>query len=289
MRRIPFHLALALMVGISRIGAAQARAESAAPPDAPPRTLMEEGRRRYGAGDYAGALACFEAAARRAGGRLDPARAHFNAAATLYRLDRLDEAETLWKDALRTGDLETQAAAWYNLARVEIERAERLAATGQAATAREPMTRAIESLRNAIRLAPDDLEAKINFEWARRRLDELEEQARKEEPPPSPQTPGESPPQKTPDSTQPEAGDEASPAAGEQPQGGEGDDAPRPAETPDGAETAGSPRETPAAGEREMTAEDAERLLDALRAEEEALRRRIRRSLGPSMPVEKDW
>ncbi len=254
---------------------------TAVPSGAASRALMEEGRRRYGAGDFEGAKAFFEAAEQRATGRLDPARAQFNAGAALYRLGRLDEAENKLSQALHTSDLETQAQTWYNLARAAIERAEQSAAAGQASAAVNPMERAVEALRNAIRLAPDDLEAKINFEWARRRLEELKEMARQQE---QQQQQQETQPQeqKQPEET-PRQGENG--AEEQTPQ-----TKPEPSDPSDSSDS--SPRPEPSADsprDREMTTEDVARLLDALRAEEEAMRRQIRRPIGPLAPVEKDW
>lgn len=275
----------------------------AANPSAPPapsglsaRALMEDGRRRYAAGDFDGAIARFEEAARRAGGRLDPARARFNAAAALQRLGRLDEAEEQLRLALRTGDLETQAKAWYNRGHAAMMRAEQQAAGGDPAGARAPMTEALESYRNAIRLAPDDLEAKINFEWTQRRLKELETAAQQTTPSPPEQTPQQ--PERSPNDpseNKESEGEQPSPTP-EQPENGESppSDPSGGSERPDRPD-AGEPRgETlgqppPNGPEREMTPQDAARLLDALREEEDAQRRNLRLRLGTPVPVEKDW
>lgn len=283
-----FALAIVLAGG----GARAADAPPVPPARHSARALMEEGRRRYGAGDYAGALAFFEEAGRRAGRGLDPARAQFNAAAALQRGGRLEEAEARLRAALKTSDLETQARAWYNLGHASMTRAEGLADGGDPSAARTPMDEAVEAYRNAIRLAPDDLEAKINYEWAARRREELEEAARQQEQEQQqeqPQDPadGDDGEQKPDDPSGDGEEPEPPPGEGEPPPGGE------PGEPPEGepeGEPSGEPTETGTPErEREMTPEDAARLLDAMREEEDAQRRNLRLRLGQPVPVEKDW
>ena len=274
----------------------------AAPPGLSARALMEDGRRRYAAGDFAGAVARFEEAGRRAGGRLDPARARFNAAAALQRLGRLDEAEERLQQALRTGDLETQAKAWYNRGHAAMTRAEQQAAAGDPAGARAPMAEALEAYRNAIRLAPDDLEAKINFEWTQRRLKELDAAAQQqtqspserpaqqpENPPPAPSENGESEGEKpSPTAERPENGERPPPDPSDRSDSSDPSD---PSDSSDSSEPRGETlgQNPPDGPEREMTPQDAARLLDALREEEDAQRRNLRLRLGAPTPVEKDW
>ncbi len=254
---------------------------------------MEDGRRRYGAGDYAGAAARFEEAVRRAGGRLDPARAQFNAATALQRLGRLDDAEERLRQALRTGDLEIQAKAWYNRGHAAMTRAEQQAAAGDPAGARAPMKEALEAYRNAIRLAPDDLEAKVNFEWVQRRLKELETAAQQQ-----PQQQPEQQPQQQPESQPPSPEQPQSQPSPTEPSENQQESPTEPSDTSapmDERERQGPPpgetlRSTESdAPEREMTPQDAARLLDALREEEDAQRRNLRLRLGQPVAVEKDW
>lgn len=272
---------------------------AAAPTPAPgsARALMEEGRRRYGAGDFAGAAARFDEAAQRAGGRLDPARAHFNAAAAFQRLGQLDAAEERLQQALRTNDRETQAKAWYNLGHAAMTRAEQQAAAGDPAGARAPMNRALEAYRNAIRLAPDDLEAKINFEWVQRRLKELEEEARRQQQQQQQQPDTRQQPQdrqdQQPEPSPGESGEEQQnpqkPPAGNEQNSEQQAGAHDQPDQPDQPDSASTSADAQRGREREMTAEDAARLLDALREEEDALRRNLRLRLGEPVPVEKDW
>ena len=92
-------------------------------------------------------------------------RAQYNYGTALILAGRADEAiETLERAALST-DLETRYRALFNLGYIFLQRGRRL--DGDAAT--QAFAAAVDAYKRALRARPDDLDAKWNYELARRR------------------------------------------------------------------------------------------------------------------------
>ncbi len=248
-----------------------------------PRTRMDEGLRAYDREDWEAAAAAFARAAERAPeSGLDPARALHNAGLALVRAGRHAEAASLFEAAGRTIDSAVQARAHFGRGFSLAAEAERQVAGGAVDEARETLAEAIAAYEQALRIDPQDTDARTNFELARRRLDELPEE------PPEPSTepdPGEpDPPEEEPEPADPEppAEDpepgEPDPSDPEDP----GENGPEPEEPqPEGAEPAEHPPE--------LSESDALQLLDALRDQEAAHRTEARRPRPDPVPVERDW
>ena len=93
------------------------------------------------------------------------ARAQYNYGTALILAGRADEAiETLERAALST-DLETRYRALFNLGFIFLERGRKL--EGDAAT--QAFAAAVDAYKRALRARPDELDAKWNYELARRR------------------------------------------------------------------------------------------------------------------------
>ena len=93
------------------------------------------------------------------------ARAQYNYGTALILAGRADEAiETLERAALST-DLETRYRALFNLGYIFLERGRKL--EGDAAT--QAFAAAVDAYKRALRARPDELDAKWNYELARRR------------------------------------------------------------------------------------------------------------------------
>jgi tetratricopeptide (TPR) repeat protein len=118
----------------------------------------ERGERLYHQGRYSEAYDAF----RRGLERDSTPRLAFDAGAALYRLERYDEAVAAFRQAARTPELRQRSL--YNLGNALVRAAEER--PGEAA----PLLDAVAAYEEALRLAPDDAEARWNLEVALRRL-----------------------------------------------------------------------------------------------------------------------
>jgi TolA-binding protein len=128
-----------------------------------PRRATTEGRGEYDKGNHPQALKAFEkAAAARPG---DPG-VLFNLADGLYKNARYDEAAAIF-GALGEKSKELAAASRFNL--------------GNTAYQKQDYRGAVKAYRDALRAAPDDVDARRNLEMALRALKEQEEQQKKQQ------------------------------------------------------------------------------------------------------------
>ncbi len=116
------------------------------------------GERLYHQGKYPEAYGVF----RQALERDSSARLAFDAGSALYRLERYDEAVAAFRQASRTPDLRQKSL--YNLGNALVRSAEER--PGEAS----PLLDAVGAYEEALRIAPDDAEARWNLEVALRRL-----------------------------------------------------------------------------------------------------------------------
>lgn len=122
----------------------------------PERSELRKGNRAYDKGEYSESVARYESALKMAPASFE---AGYNLGNALYKAERYDNAEkTLEKvtqDSLRT-DIE-RSEAFYNL--------------GNARFQQKKYQEALESYRQAMRLNPDDREAKYNYAYTKRLLE----------------------------------------------------------------------------------------------------------------------
>lgn len=123
----------------------------------PERSAVRKGNRKYDKGAYEEAIGRYEEALRLAPGNFEAAYDLGNA---LYKAERYDKAtETLQRaaaDSLRS-DAE-RAQAFYNL--------------GNALFKQQKLQEALESYKQSLRLNPSDEEAKYNYAYTKRLLDQ---------------------------------------------------------------------------------------------------------------------
>ena len=129
-----------------------------------PRRYTEEGRKQYAAGNHPQALSAFEQAART---RPQDLRGRFNLADGLYKNGKFEEAATLFRSLGEEPGSPLAAPARFNL--------------GNALFQKQDYRGAIQAYRDALRLSPEDLDARRNLELALRALKEQEEQKKRQQ------------------------------------------------------------------------------------------------------------
>ena len=128
---------------------------------------LEKGNRLFRAGEYAEAVEAYRAALD--GGEDSPVL-RYNLGTSLLRLGRYQEAEEHLTAALDAVEPGTREWVYYNLGQRYLEEAR---ASQDPRAGRALYDAAVESYRQALRLAPDDVDAKWNYELA---LQEREQQ-----------------------------------------------------------------------------------------------------------------
>ncbi len=259
------------------------------PPAARP--AFEAGLEAFAASNFSAAAESFvEAAAAAPAEKLDPAAARYNAGLAAFAAGDLEAAAVHFNAAAAASDLGLQARAYYNRGNALFHLADKPLQTqalpgGDPApaldTSESAIGQAIQMYENAIALDPDDADAKANYELAvlkqqqiqQQQQDQQQDQEKKEE---EEKEEGDSQPQ-------PESGDSGKEQKEEEPR-------PQPDSQPSAGESqeeSESPQ--PEASAEDMTSEEAEMLLDALKAQEQSQRDRLHPFLGRPVPVEKDW
>jgi len=235
-----------------------------------------QGNRLYHQGRYDDALSAYQKAQAE---QPDLAELHYNVGNTLHRKEDYQGAAAETLQGLSKADPDLRARAYYNL--------------GNSFYRQGQFAEAIAAYKEALRLDPEDQDAKHNLELAQQQLE-------KQQRTPSPQ-PSQCPlgtPTSQPAPTE-EGGEESastlqpSPETGQgteipTPQGGQqaagGTAAPQPEKTPTPAAQAGQE------GEEGMTEEQARQLLEALGQDEQTLQQYLQRLQPiPDRPVDKDW
>lgn len=134
------------------LGTTAARAQ-----DLPERSEVRKGNRQYNKGNYEKSIERYERALTAAP---DQFEATYNLGNALYKAERFDHAEQTMQraaaDTLRTED--ERAEAFYNL--------------GNAQFQQKKYKEALESYKQSLRLNPSDMEAKYNYAYTKRLLDD---------------------------------------------------------------------------------------------------------------------
>jgi len=129
-----------------------------------PRRLTEAGRKQYADGNHPQALSTFEQAART---RPQDTRGRFNLADGLYKNGKFEEAATLFRSLGEDPGSPLAAPSRFNL--------------GNALFQKQDYKGAVQAYRDALRLSPQDLDARRNLELALRALKEQEEQKKRQQ------------------------------------------------------------------------------------------------------------
>ena len=218
-----------------------------------PTALNRRGNAAYARGNYDEALRQYQNAQAEAP---DTPELHYNAGNTLYRQEQYDPAGDEALAAIAQSPPELQVRAYYNL--------------GNARFQQEDYAGAIAAYVEALRINPDDADAKHNLELAQQRLREQQQQ-----------------PMPTPSPESQEGEQTSTPQPQDQQQ--QGTPTPQPGQGQDQQDTP-TPGAQPQPAEGELTEEQARQLLQALMQDAETLQEVLQRMRpAPRHPVDKDW
>jgi len=137
---------------------------------------MKKGNRLYSEEKYAEALENYDLAL---SAKPEDAVVQYNRAAALYRMEKFTEAEVGFLNSLAMGEDKIEEESAYNAANSKY----RLGASiegADSASAMENYKQASQFYKRAIELAPEDIDAKYNYEFLLKKIKELEEKMKQE-------------------------------------------------------------------------------------------------------------
>jgi Ca-activated chloride channel homolog len=126
--------------------------------------------REYKAGNYDQALKEYEQLLKR---KSDDPRLHFNAGAAAYRNQQFEEAAKQFNATLASPDLKLQGLAYYNQGNALYHLGER---NPDPKKRTEAWEKALQDYQSTAKLNPQEADAKFNYEFVKRKLEELKQQ-----------------------------------------------------------------------------------------------------------------
>ena len=126
--------------------------------------------REYKAGNYDQALKEYERLLQK---KTDDPRLHFNAGTAAYRSRQFEEAAKQFNATLASPDLKLQGLAYYNEGNALYHLGEQNADPKQRTEAWE---KALQNYQSTMKLNPQDPDAKFNYEYVKKKLEELKQQ-----------------------------------------------------------------------------------------------------------------
>ncbi len=223
----------------------------------PERRELRRGNSLYDKGEYNAATERYESAAKLAPEQFE---AHYNLGNALYKAERYDAAEKSMQraaaDTLRTA--EERAEAFYNL--------------GNAQFRQQKYKEALASYRNSLRLNPSDMEAKYNYAYTKRLLEQQQNDQNQQQ-----QNQEQNQEQQQNQQPEEQQGNPDNPEQNnDQPQ-----DNPEEPEEQDG--------EQPQPAEGSLTEEEAEQILEAIQAQEDKTQEKLKEKHGVVVKGTKNW
>jgi len=267
--------------------------------------------REYKAGNYDQALREYERLLRQ---NTNDSRLQFNAGAAAYRNRQFAEAARRFNAALASPDLKLQGSAYYNEGNSLYHLGERASDPQQR---RQSWEKALTDYQSALKLNPQDADAKFNYEFVKQKLEELQQQPQSsksdssdqkqdsnqnQDQQPQPNQDSSQPDQQkqpdqaTPPPDQTDSKQDSSPPQPEEQQ--QTEQKPSPADQPQSAQQDSAPSgekpdeaDQPAAAQplNQMTLEQAQQLLDAQKEDEKMLQPRPTGKPHRSGRPVKDW
>lgn len=131
-----------------------------------------EAQKAYDKGDYAQAL---EGYAKEAEKKPENALLRFNLGTAAYRAKKYEQAAESFNSALKTDELSLQEKAYYNRGNALFRAGEESLNANEQATIKY-WEEALHSFESASRLKPDDEDAAYNYRFVKKKLDELKKQ-----------------------------------------------------------------------------------------------------------------
>lgn len=224
-----------------------------------------DGNKAYEAGNYSRAVDDYVAAQRENPDLPEP---YYNAGNAYHRQGNLEAAAAQTQQSIRATEGELAQNSYYNL--------------GNTYFKAQDWPAAIEAYKEALRLNPDDQEAKYNLELALQNLQQQQQQQQQGG------SEGQSQPNQNEGGGQGQQEQQNQGQNGEQEQPGGGGGQPEPEQSgPSGSQ----PQDQQGAGgSRSLTPQEAEQLLDALGQDSQTLQERLQRGFfAPGLPPSKDW
>ena len=126
--------------------------------------------REYKAGKYDEALKEYEQLLKR---KSDDPRLHFNAGASAYRNQQFEEAAKQFNATLSSPDLKLQGLAYYNEGNALYHLGE---SNPDPKKRTETWEKALQNYQSTAKLNPQDTDAKFNYDFVKRKLEELNQQ-----------------------------------------------------------------------------------------------------------------
>ena len=131
--------------------------------------------REYNAGKYEQSLKDYEELLKK---HQDDPRLHFNAGAAAYRNRQYEEAVRQFGQALNTPDINLQQQAYYNLGNALYYLGENNPDPSKRSKTWED---SIKDFQNTMKLNPKDGDAKFNYDFVKKRLEELKQQQQQQQ------------------------------------------------------------------------------------------------------------
>ncbi len=131
--------------------------------------------REYRSGQFDAALKEYQQALRKKSN--DP-RLHFNAGAAAYREQKLDEAVKHFGEALSAQDLKLQQQAYYNLGNTLYRMGDAIPDPQKKVQSWEG---AVKQYDSALKLNTNDVDAKLNYDFVKKKLEELKQQQQQQD------------------------------------------------------------------------------------------------------------
>lgn len=271
-----------------------------------PRRTLKEGEQAFAQTNFTEAARLFSVAAEQAGpARLDAAVPYYNRGVALLQQGQSAPAAEQFQAAARTSDLDLQQKALFNRGNALVHLAGELEKGTQPEAALKAVDEALAMYEQAMTLHPHDRDPKVNYELATREKERLEKLVQQQQQQQSSSSPQDQQKKKDDQNQQPQQpqqknADKPSPQQEKQqdqegkPQEQKQDAPPEPSNEDKSTEDTQEKAEQQAAAGQDMTREEATRLLDGMKQQEQAQREqmardRMRLNMGRLPPVEKDW
>lgn len=226
--------------------------------------------------------------------KLDPALAFFNEGNALYRLGQFPQANQAYQSALKSPQLSLQGKAYYNQGNSWAATAAGLEQQQKLDEAIKAIDEALATYEKSILLDPADPAAKINYELAQKKKEELNKKKKQQEQQQKQQQQQQQQNKQDQEQKDQEKKDQPPPKEEQKPEDQNKkpeDQQKKPEEPPKNEADQGNPPPQPPKekANEEMTPQQAKMLLDAMKEEEKTKRDKMRLFLGQPEAVDKDW